>query len=52
MTPIQGSKKVNEKIVHNNLRDNRENRKPKFKLGQLVRMADIKRVFSKTDSTN
>ena len=26
--------------------------KPKFKSGQLVRTADIKRVFSKGDSTN
>ena len=52
MTPNQPSKKSNEKIVYNNLEDNREVRKPKFKLGQLVRTADIKRVFSKGDSTN
>ena len=52
MTPGQASKKTNEKIVYSNLRDNREIRKPKFKLGQLVRTADIKRVFSKGDSTN
>ena len=52
MTPIQASKKSNEKIVYNNLEDNREVRKPKFKLGQLVRTADNKRVFSKGDSTN
>ena len=52
MTPIQASKKVNEKLVYNNLKDNREIQKPKFKLGQLVRTADIKRVFSKGDSTN
>ena len=26
--------------------------KPKFKLGDLVRTSDIKRVFSKGDSTN
>ena len=52
MTPIQASKKSNEKIVYNNLKDNREVRKPKFNLGQLVRTADIKRVFSKGDSTN
>ena len=51
-TPIQASKKSNEKIVYNNLKDNREIQKPKFKLGQLVRTADIKRVFSKGDSTN
>ena len=52
MTPIQASKKLNEKIVYNNLKDNREVRKPKFKLGDLVRTADIKRVFSKGDSTS
>ena len=52
MTPIQASKHSNEKIVYNNLKDDREIQKPKFKLGQLVRTADIKRVFSKGDSTN
>ena len=52
MTPIQASKNSNEKFVYNNLRDNRQFRKPKYKLGQLVRRADIKRVFSKGDSTN
>ena len=52
MTPIQASKKVNEKEVFSNLRDVRTKRQPKFKLGQLVRTADIKKVFSKGDSTN
>ena len=52
MTPIQASKKINEKLVFSNLRDNRVKRQPKFKLGDLVRTADIKRVFSKGDSTN
>ena len=52
MTPIQASKKSNEKIVYNNLKDNRQAHKPKYKLGQLVRTADIKKVFSKGDSTN
>ena len=51
MTPIQASKKSNEKLVYSNLKDKREVQKPKFKLGQLVRKADIKRVF-KRDSTN
>ena len=41
-----------KKIVHNNLDDNREIRKPKLKLAQFVRTADIKRVFSEGDSTN
>ena len=52
MTPTQASKKSNRKLVYNNLKDDREVRKPKFNLGQLVRTADIKRVFSKGDSTN
>ena len=52
MTPNQASKKSNEKAVFDNLKDNREVLKPKFNLGQLVRTADIKRVFSKGNSTN
>ena len=52
MTPIQASKKSNEKIVFDNLKDYRVKQKPKFKLGQLIRVADIKKVFSKGDSTN
>ena len=52
MTPIQASKKVNEKLVYSNLQDKRKELDPNFKLGQLVRTADIKRVFSKGDSTN
>ena len=52
MTPIQASKKSNEKTVFSNLKDNREVQKQKFELGQLVRTADNKRVFSKGDSTN
>ena len=52
MTPIQASKKSNQKLVYNNLKDDREVLKPKFNLGQLVRTADIKKVFSKGDSTN
>ena len=52
MTPSQASKKSNEKAVFDNLRDDRQKQRPKFKLGQPVRTADIKRVFSKGDSTN
>ena len=52
MTPDQASKKTNEKLVYSNLQDPRVRQKPEFKLGQLVRIADIKRVFSKGDSTN
>ena len=52
MTPIQASKKSNEKLVYSNLQDRRVKQLPKYKLGELVRTADIKRVFSKGDSTN
>ena len=52
MTPVQASRKSNEKIVYSSLRDDRQKQRPKYKLGQLVRTADIKKVFSKGDSTN
>ena len=52
LTPNQASKKANERKVYSNLQDRRVRQKPKFKLGQLVRTADIKRVFSEGDSTN
>ena len=52
MKPIDASRKSNQKLVYNNLKDDREKQKPKYKLGQLVRTADIKKVFSKRDSTN
>ena len=52
MTPIRASKKPNEKEVYSNLQDDRQKQTPKYKLGQLIRTADIKRVFSKGDSTN
>ena len=52
MTLIQASKKINEKEVYQNLQEKRVKQKPQYKLGQLVRTADIKRVFSKGDSTN
>ena len=52
MTPIQATKKANEKIVYSNLQDKRKILNPKYKLGQLVRVSDIRRVFSEGDSTN
>ena len=51
MTPVQASKKSYEKMVYNNLKDNRVKKKPKYRLGQLVRTSDIKRVYSKGHST-
>ena len=52
MTPVQASEKVNEKSVYSNIQDRRIKQEPKYKLGQLVRTANFKRVFSKGDSTN
>ena len=52
MTPNKASKKSNEKEVFSNLRDDRVKQQPKTKLGQLIRKANNKRVFSKGDSTS
>ena len=52
MTPNQPFKKSIERKVYSNLQDRRIRQQPNFKLGQLVRTADIKRVFSKGASTN
>ena len=51
LTPNQAFIKNNEKLVHNNLKYDRKKQTPIFHLGQLVRTADIKKVFSKGDST-
>ena len=47
-TPIRASKKSNEKLVFDNFQNKRQKRKPNFYLGQLVRTAGIKKVFSKS----
>ena len=52
MTANQASKKSNKILVYSNLQDRKVKQQAKYKLGQLVRTADIKRVFSKGDSTN
>ena len=52
MSPNQASKKSNESEVYTNLQDKRKKRKPKYKLGDLVRTADKRNIFSKSDSTN
>ena len=52
LTPVGDSKKANEEEVYFDLQHRRVRQQPKFKLGDLVRKADIKRVFSKGDSTN
>ena len=55
MTLLQASRKSNKKflqIVSSNLKDKRDVGKPNYKLGDLVRTADIKQVSSMGDSTN
>ena len=52
LTPIQASLKTNEVFVYKNLLDKRKKIKPKFQINDLVRTADLKRTFSKCDTTN
>ena len=52
MTPIHAFQKSKEKEVYSNLKDIREVRKPNFNIGELVRTAYNKNVFSKGDSKN
>ena len=52
LTPIQASLKKNEGYVYKNLLDKRNRIKPKFQLNELVRVADLKKTFSKGDATN
>ena len=52
LTPIQASLKKNEGFVYKNLLDKRKKVNPKFQINDLVRTADIKRIFSKGDTTN
>ena len=47
MTPIQASKKSNDKVNYSIFQDKSRKLNPKLKLGQLVRTAYIKKVFSK-----
>ena len=52
MTPIQGILKKNESFVYKNLLHKRKKIKPKFQINDLVRVADLKKTFSKGDTTN
>ena len=52
LTPIQASSKKNEGFVYKNLLDKRKKIKPKYEIGDLVRTADLKKTFSKSDKTN
>ena len=44
--------KKNEGYVYKNLLDKRKKIKPKFQINDLVRTADLKKTFSKGDTTN
>ena len=52
LTPTQASLKKNEGYVYKNLLDKRKKIKPKYEIGDLVRTADLKKKFSKGDTTN
>ena len=52
MTPIQASLKKNEGYVYKSLLDKRKKIKPRYEIGDLVRTADLKKTFSKGDTTN
>ena len=52
MTPIQASLKKHEGFVYKNLLDKRRKKTPKFQINDLVRTADLKKTFSKSDTTN
>ena len=52
LMPIQASLKKNEGFVYKNLIDKRNKIKPKFQINDLVRTADLKKTFSKGDTTN
>ena len=52
LSPIQASLKKNEGYVYKNLLDKRKKVNPKFQINDLVRVADLKKTFSKGDTTN
>ena len=52
LTPIQAGLKKNEGFVYKNLLDKRKKIEPKFQINDLVRTADLKKTFSKGDTTN
>ena len=52
LTPIQASLRKNEGYVYKNLLDKRKKIKPKYEIDDLVRTADLKKTFSKSDTTN
>ena len=52
LTPIQASLKKNESLAYKSLLDKRKKVTPKFQINKLVRVGDLKKTFSKGDTTN
>ena len=52
LSPKDASLKKNEGFVYKNLLDKRKKVTPKFQINDLVRTADLKKTFSKGDTTN
>ena len=52
LSPKDASLKKNEGYVYKNLLDKRNKITPKFQINDLVRTADLKRAFSRGDTTN
>ena len=52
LSPKDASSKKNEGFVYKNLLDKRKKVIPKFQINDLVRIADLKKTFSKGDTTN
>ena len=52
LTPIQASLNKNEGYVYKILLDKRKKITPKYQKNDLVRTADLKKTFSKSDTTN
>ena len=52
LTPKHASLKKNEGFVYKKLLDKRKRIKAKFKIHDFVRVADLKRIFWKGDTTN
>ena len=52
LSPKDASLKKNEGFVYKKLLDKRNKIKPKFQINDLIRVSDLKRTFSKGDTTN
>ena len=52
LSPKDASLKKNEGFIFKNLLDKRKKIKPKYQINDLVRVADLKKTFSKGDKTN